>query len=350
MNETEEEVAQHRILGHCEVQAQVIPDLSSDIPGDQQRAIIVSSSKWVNGTVLHYAFIGGAESQRQAVRDAWQTWKDLGIGLVFTEVTALSEAEVRISFDHSPNAGSWSYVGRDVLRISVNQPTMNLGWDVTTPYGVSTALHEIGHTLGLPHEHQNPYAGIVWDEPRVYQYFAGSPNYWSAQQTYHNLLRKLSTTEVEGSQWDPDSIMQYQLPGGLILEPAQYSQGVSPPGTISEIDGEWARKWYPALEATAVKLSPFVSVSLRLEPTEQADFVIEPAASREYEIRTFGDADAVLVLFEEVDGEPRYIKGSDDGGKEQNASIKVKLFKGRRYIVRLRVSWVNGEGLSIMYW
>ena len=27
---------------------------------------------------------------------------------------------------------------------------MNFGWDLTTPYGRVTALHEIGHPLGFP--------------------------------------------------------------------------------------------------------------------------------------------------------------------------------------------------------
>jgi len=54
---------------------------------------------------------------------------------------------------------------------------MNFGEPlVGSPRGFDTALHEIGHTLGLKHEHQNPYAGIVWDEEEVYAYTAKPPN------------------------------------------------------------------------------------------------------------------------------------------------------------------------------
>ena len=54
--------------------------------------------------------------------------------------------------------------GRDVLNTrSPQERTMNFGWALTTAYGHDTALHEIGHTLGLEHEHQNPNAGISWN-------------------------------------------------------------------------------------------------------------------------------------------------------------------------------------------
>ncbi len=114
------------------------------------------------------------------------------------------------------------------MKISVDyvtnpqERTMNFGWDLTTPYGRDTALHEIGHALGFPHEHQNPLAGIVWDEEKVYRYFAGPPNNWPRQTTHHNIIRKISADLVEGSAWDKDSIMHYQFPAGLIISPSYY--------------------------------------------------------------------------------------------------------------------------------
>jgi hypothetical protein len=228
---------------------------------------------------------------------------------------------------------------------------MNFGWDLTDDYGRSTALHEIGHTLGLPHEHQNPFAGIVWDEDQVYSYFAGPPNSWSQQQTFHNVLRKLATSEVEGSEWDPDSVMEYWFPAGLITEPAQYRDGINPPGGLSGTDKEWATRWFPSLEPEQRKLEPFVSSPLTLAAGEQVDFVIEPDASREYQVSTFGTADTVMVLFEEVDGEPRFVAGDDDSGTDRNARLAAKLFQGRRYVLRLRLYWAGESGqTAVMLW
>ena len=331
---------------YCDVRPQTVPVLSPELTAGRLSAIRLMRTKWVSGTVIHYHFLDGPEPQRQAVRDAFKEWKQLGIGLEFVEVAQSSEAEARIAFKQSD--GSWSYVGRDVLGINASEPTMNFGWDLTDDYGHTTALHEIGHTLGLPHEHQNPFAGIVWDEQKVYSYFAGDPNRWPSQKTFYNVLRKLDAAEVEGSQWDPDSVMEYAFPAGLIQEPASYRAGLNPHGGLSPVDKEWVRRWYPAVTPTAPVLQPFVSVPLSLGPGEQVNFTIEPAASRKYQIGTFGAADTVMVLFEDVDGELRFVKADDDSGTERNAKIVAKLFQGLRYVVRLRLYWSGESGQTAM--
>ena len=56
------------------------------------------------------------------------------------------------------------------------------------------------------------------------------------------------------------------------------------------------------------------------------------------------------MLFEDINGEPRFLAGDDDSGEERNASIAYKLFKGRSYIVRLRLYYPGQSGkTSLMY-
>jgi hypothetical protein len=316
--------------------------------------ILESSKKWVNGTVLHYHFLdapassAGAEEQKKVVRDAFQAWMDVGIGVRFQEAASRDEAEIRIGFLRGD--GSWSYIGRDILDIAGSDRTMNFGWDLRGD--IDTAIHEIGHTLGFPHEHQNPNAGIVWDEEAVYASLAEPPNRWPREKTFHNIIRKISPDRVQGSNWDADSVMHYQFEAGMILEPVQFRTGLNPAGGLSARDKEWVRTFYPPLsESSVVELKVAQSAPLRLAPGKQADFLFKPQTSRNYEMRTFGASDTVMVLFERQNGNDRYVGGDDDSGEDRNAYLKKRLTAGKTYVIRVRLYYADREGeTALMLW
>jgi len=300
--------------------------------------------KWANGTVLHYHFLADAgwqwpEVQKEAVRSAFQTWKDLTLGLEFAETADPSEAEVRIGFDQGD--GSWSFVGTDILHNSDRNRTMNLGWDLTDDWGRATALHEIGHTLGLEHEQQNYKAGIQWNEDLVYSTFGGPPNNWDRDTIYSNILAKLNPRETEATAWDPVSIMQYPFPAELIAAPPPFNRdGIGENTELSEQDIASVRRFYPPL-APAAPIGVMDLHPLAAEAAGQRDFVFAPSATRSYTIRTIGEADTKLVLFTERDGEPRYVAANDDSGTPDNAQITAKLVKGERYIIRARTHFIE---------
>lgn len=213
------------------------------------------------------------------------------------------------------------------------------------PQFYSNGEHEIGHTLGAPHEHQNPNAGIVWDEEAVYAALAAPPNNWSRETTFHNIIRKLPANEVEGSTHDPNSIMHYPFEAGLIKEPAAFRNGISPAGGLSAKDKEFVKKFYPPLvPADYTKLTVGKSAVLDIRPGEQKNFVFKPTVNRKYKISTFGALDTVMVLFERTGGEEVYIAGDDDSGTSLNAKIHMRLIKGREYIVRVRLFYSSSEG------
>jgi hypothetical protein len=339
-------------VGHCELPRVEPRQFEPGFDPARADAILVSADKWANGTELRYHFIEKSQKpeDQETVRAAFQQWQDLPIGLQFREVADPNEAEVRIGFDHQD--GSWSYVGRQILNRPATERTMNFGWDLAGwSYGRDTALHEIGHTLGLPHEHQNPYAGIVWDEPAVLSHFAGPPNNWPPEKTTWNILRKIAPDTVQGSQWDRDSVMHYEFEAGLIQVPEQYrTQPLVPQGNLSPRDVEWVRHFYPSDAAASAELVPFQSRPLHLDPAEQADFVVHPPATRSYTFQTFGTADTVMVLFEDVDSGPaeghglRFRAGDDDSGTDLNARFGAKLFKGGNYVLRIRLYWASATG------
>ncbi|WP_338761531.1 M12 family metallopeptidase [Massilia sp. METH4] len=337
----------------------------------RENLIILFGNKWVSGTTLRYYFFDrdtdgekvlftdgeerfvswvGAEEQLAVVRQAFKIWSDVGIGVRFQEVHDREDAEIRIGF--MKGDGAWSFLGRGILDHGPNERTMNFGWDLTRPGEVDTAVHEIGHTLGFPHEHQNPNAGIVWDEEAVYAALAKPPNEWNRDKTFWNIIRKLDPTEVKGSAWDPDSIMHYPFEPGLIKEPVRFfEEGLRPHGGLSARDISWVLALYPPEGDEMVLLKPAQSIPLELTPGEQRNFRVAPQETRKYDFRTFGASDSVMVLFENVDGDYRYVTADDDSGEDTNAAFQVKLMKGREYVLRVRLYHSERQGqTAVMMW
>ena len=353
--ESDRQEVQHRFCNLPEVPERVLP---STVDPLRASLILLYGNKWANGTVLRYYFFDehddyqevllengefekrtwtADQPQKDVVREAFKAWKALGIGLEFKEVNSRDEAEIRIGFMQGD--GSWSYIGRQILEIGRDDRTMNFGWSLTAPGGMDTALHEIGHTLGFPHEHQNPNSGIVWDKDAVVDALSQPPNSWDEATIYYNVLRKLDPGLVRGSDWDADSIMHYPFGPGLILEPKGYrAGGLYPAPGLSDRDKVWVQAFYPPLaQNQETRLEPFKSVSLVLMPGGQKNFVIQPTATRDYTFQTFGKSDTVMVLFEHIGDDLRFHTGDDDSGEDRNASIRRKLFKDRSYVLRIRL-------------
>jgi hypothetical protein len=333
-------------------------DLSHITDGNRARLISLISKMWVNGTDITFYFFKepvnwrGASEQEQAVRQAFKIWKQQNIGLSFREVDSPEDAIIKIGFDQSD--GSWSYVGRDSIEFASDptKRTTNFGWDLTTEYGRDTALHEIGHILGFPHEHQNPRAGIVWDEEKVYSNLGGAPNFWSRDETFWNIIRKIPPNSVDGSEWDKNSIMHYQFEAGLIKEPKEYqSKPLIPEGGLSNVDIETVKKLYPPQNKNFMELKPFESQRFTISAGEQMDLIIKPSTSRKYTLQTFGKIDTVMVLFELRDGVQEYIDGNDDSGQKSNSMIERYLNRGSEYLIRIRLYYSDcySNGCVMIY-
>lgn len=346
---------------YCSKPAMAPKKLQKGISNERAKLILTNSTKWVNGTTLHYYFFNrktdgqeieledgttgwrkwkGTTAQMNVVRMAFGLWKKTGIGLKFEEVKNREDAEIRIGF--MEDDGSWSFVGREILDIDPEERTMNFGWNIAVRdqhNGIGTTIHEIGHTLGMQHEHQNPFAGIVWNKTAVYKSLGGPPNNWDKETTYENIIKKLNKNEVNGSKWDPDSIMHYPFQAGLINKPLKYKQGLQPPGDLSKADIKYILSFYPTadpIKDVAVKES--VTYDIVAKNSEQQNFIFKPSITRYYTIHTVGKFDTVMVLSEQSSTKDRlYLSGDDNSGTGQNALIRLKLFRGKTYVINLRV-------------
>lgn len=142
-------------------------------------------------------------------------------------------ALIRIDFD--PNKGSWSLLGTD-CKYEKNSPTMNFAW-----FDVGTVLHEFGHALGMIHEHQNPRnSKINWDKEKVYAW-AKETQGWSKEETDDNILNAYNIDYINGSDFDPLSVMLYFFPGSLTTD----NKGTQQNLRFSATDVLWISKMYP---------------------------------------------------------------------------------------------------------
>lgn len=181
------------------------------LPAD--RMALITAKRWARGRTLKVSFMGGTSTVINKVKFYACEWENHA-EIRFQWVD--SGGDIRISFT---NSGSWSFIGTDALQIPANQATMNYGWlwDTTPDEEYSrVVLHEFGHALGCIHEHQHPQAGIPWDKPKVYDYYART-NGWPRETVDQNIFRRYEASSTNFSAYDKASIMHYAVPSSLTI-------------------------------------------------------------------------------------------------------------------------------------
>lgn len=157
----------------------------------------------------------------------------LASGLKFRFVD--SDGDIRIRFNNM--GGSSSYVGIQSLNISPQDYTTTFGW-----MDVGTIIHEFCHALGMVHEHQNPRGNpIHWNVQAVYDWAAQTQG-WDQQTTYQNIIMRYSTDQVNGSVYDPYSIMVYAVDPKLTTDGYSVHSNVQ----VSRTDCQWLTAMYPS--------------------------------------------------------------------------------------------------------
>jgi hypothetical protein len=295
--------------------------------GGRLSAIIIIRKMWPNGTTLRLRFMGGTNEQ-QALAQEQAGWWSEHANLNF-DFNNAADAEIRISFDSSD--GAWSYVGTDCLSIPKNQATMNLGFQ-----DGGTSGHEFGHAIGLGHEHQNPEGGIEWNEDVVIRDLAGPPNFWTPEQTRHNVIRKYSFNQIKGTEFDTDSIMLYAFPGSW----TQSGQGTHANEVLSQLDRGFIASAlaYPRDDIPEPVDLPVIdtagtSASIG-QPGEEDMFKFTATTEDRYTIETGGQTDVVMKLFG-PGSKTDLIAEDDDGGVGWNSKIVADLSPGE-YFVQIR--------------
>lgn len=306
--------------------------------GGRTRAIALIGKLWMNGSTLRVKFLGGTAAQQAKAKEQAAWWTAFA-NLRF-DFNNAADAEIRISFD--PDDGAWSYIGTDNRSIPTNQATMNLGF-----MDGGTAGHEFGHAIGLAHEHQNPDGGIEWNEAAVIQSLSGPPNNWDEATIRHNVLNKYQVDQLQGTRFDPSSIMLYFFPGNWVKS----GVGTQANEVLSAVDKAFiaSAQAYPktaptVLDATELKVNASRRTAASIGKAGEEDlFKFTVTTGGNHIIDTKGPTDVVMRLFG-PNSATNVIAEDDDSGEGTNARLAASLVPGLYYAQVRHYNRAGGKG------
>ncbi len=133
------------ISGDILVGKETLEKMASSSSEEGRSSILASVPKWPNNTV-HYRFRPGfSQAHRQAMLTAMNNISSQYFPIRFVQGTNSQGRYLDIFTDSGPDGGNYAHAGY--------QPNIQLELSLYD-LSVGIAIHELGHTLGLLHEHQ----------------------------------------------------------------------------------------------------------------------------------------------------------------------------------------------------
>lgn len=307
------------------------------IPDGVSRAVGIVAKRWTPGQTIEW--YSPAHPDKPKIQAAFNTWQTHA-NLLFLEVANPAAAKIRIGYDYT--AGSWSYLGTDALSIPSPSTTLNIGWSLTA--GDPTALHEVGHAIGLEHEHQSTNRTLQFDVPQLYSNYAASQG-WTTTDVDQNIINQISTPDT--SPYDPNSIMHYVFYSDEILAPPPYDIIGTPYNTaLSPIDEQWAQTAYPT-SSTPLNLTLKQLLAFTSAPQQPETFTITPPVAGKYSVALIGEGIKRIVV---LDSAGAFVAGAENLDSSRSLLYQEFIAAGGGASYTLNASDFDGNPTCIVYW
>jgi hypothetical protein len=201
---------------------------------------VMSSKYWgANGVSLTVGFLESTPMDlKKRILSHMNAWNEYAnVEFILSDI----DPQVRITRD---GQGYWSYLGTDILHIPKGEPTMCLQqFTMQTPEMEYKRVvrHEVGHTLGFPHEHMRRAIVERIDPNKAIKYYQQTQG-WPPSVVYQQVLTPLAESSIFGTNdADETSIMTYQITGLITKDGRPILGGFD----IAPQDAEFVAKIYP---------------------------------------------------------------------------------------------------------
>lgn len=195
------------------------PSQDADMLLSRQYAIANNDKLWKDGENLRVSIIDGSKEQIALFKEAlgqWEKYMSLTFKVQFLDVSQVSSSNTDVSVSFTKRLENEnmmeskecnSFIGTDSRGQKISMSLACPSFSASGPKG--TYLHEIGHALGLRHEHQHQNRDLLrQDLHNICQAFNFSD--LKCEKMVMQEFKCLDTNSTCLTEYDRSSIMHYQ--------------------------------------------------------------------------------------------------------------------------------------------
>lgn len=255
------------------------PKASSGFDLNAVEGVVDEFRLWQAGSVLHACFVNGNSDLKNLFVETSTAITDIAnLKFDFGKTPGYRTCDggayhIRVAFD--PEAGNWSYIGTDSIRVGSDKPSLNIGYGADSEFTLvdksrlkGVILHELGHAIALQHEHQSPEAkcDAEFNWTKIYESF--KTNYgWNKEKVDQNLRMLSASPRLRTTAYDKSSIMHYYFPAWMYNSGYKSKCFVHENVQLSKVDKTTIASMYPSSSTAQLNLikekSDFASTVLQ---------------------------------------------------------------------------------------